>query len=103
MENKFDKIIKWERMMALINVLESSMTHSKEDGYVGKVNFRVENHKQPYEITLYSKNGREWMYSLNFLNESGSEEEIDALEELLEENDEMYELLVDAARSKLQS
>ncbi|MDF2964155.1 MAG: hypothetical protein K0S39_5890 [Paenibacillus sp.] len=87
----------------MINVLEASMTHSKEDGYVGKVEFRVENHKQPYEITLYSKNNKDWMYSLNFLNESGSEEEIDALEELLEEDDELYNLLVDAAKSKLQA
>jgi hypothetical protein len=87
----------------VINVLEASMTHSKEDGYVGKVEFRVENHKQPYEITLYSKNNKDWMYSLNFLNESGSEEEIDALEELLEEDDELYNLLVDAAKSKLQA
>ncbi|TDF99734.1 hypothetical protein [Paenibacillus piri] len=85
----------------MISVLEASMTHSKEDGYVGKVEFRVEQHKQPYEITLYSKNGKEWMYSLNFLHESGSEEEIDALEELLEEDDELYDSLINAAKSKL--
>jgi len=81
--------------------LEASMTHSKEDGYVGKVEFRVEDHKQPYEITLYSKNGKDWMYSLNFLNESGSEEEIDALEERIEEDDELYEYLIQTAKSKL--
>jgi hypothetical protein len=89
-------------MIELITILEASMTHNSEDGYVGKVEFSVENHKQPYEITLYSKNKKEWMYSLNFLNESGSEEEIEALEELLEEDDEAYELLVDTALSKLQ-
>ncbi|MCR8631712.1 hypothetical protein NV381_10900 [Paenibacillus sp. N5-1-1-5] len=86
----------------LITILESSMTHSKEDGYVGKVEFRVDNHKQPYEITLYRKKGKEWSYSLNFLKDSGGEEEIEAVEELLEENDEIYELLVEAAKSKLQ-
>jgi hypothetical protein len=89
------------RMMKLINVLQAGMTHSKEDGYVGKVEFSCEGHKQPYEITFYSKSGKDWMYSLNFLNESGSEEEIDAVEEMLEEDDELYERLVEAAKSKL--
>lgn len=86
----------------MITILEAGITHSKADGYVGKVEFRVEGHKQPYEITLHSKNKKEWMYSLNFLNESGSEEEIEALEELLEEDDEVYDLLVNAATSKLE-
>jgi hypothetical protein len=89
-------------MNFMIRVLDATMEHSKEDGYVGKVEFEVENHKKPYEITLQSKKGKEWSYSLNFLNESGSEEEIDAVEELLEENDEQFDLLVNAARSKLQ-
>ncbi|WP_312886534.1 hypothetical protein [Paenibacillus foliorum] len=89
--------------MLLITILEASMTHSKEDGYIGKVEFSVENHKQPYEITLYrKKNNKEWSYSLNFLKDSGGEEEIEALEELLEEDDEIYEQLIEAAKSKLQ-
>jgi predicted RNase H-like HicB family nuclease len=85
----------------MINVLEASMTHSKEDGYVGKVAFEVANHKQPYEIMLYRKKGKEWGYSLNFLKEPGGEEEIEALEELLEENDEIFDQLIEAAQSKL--
>jgi hypothetical protein len=85
----------------MIRVLEASMEYDKEDGYVGKVAFEVVNHKQPYEITLYSKKGKEWSYSLNFLHESGGEEEIEALEELLEDDDEIYEQLIEAARSKL--
>ncbi|WP_331281302.1 hypothetical protein [Paenibacillus sp. UNC451MF] len=89
-------------MSPLINVLAASMTYSKEDGYVGKVEFEVQDHKLPYEITLYSKNGKEWSYGLFFLNESGSEDEILAVEDLLEENDEWYDFLVEAAKSKLQ-
>ncbi|NHN30569.1 hypothetical protein [Paenibacillus agricola] len=85
----------------MIHILEASMTHSKEDGYVGKVSFEVANHKQPYEIMLYRKRGKEWGYSLNFLKEPGGEEEIEALEELLEENDELYNQLIEAAQSKL--
>lgn len=87
----------------MINVLDASMTHSKADGYVGKVTFEVANHKQPYEIMLYRKRGKEWGYSLNFLKEPGGEEEIEALEELLEENDELYNQLIEAAQSKLPS
>jgi hypothetical protein len=86
----------------MIRVLNANMEYSKEDGYVGKVEFEVQNHLQPYEITLVSKKGKEWSYSLNFLNESGSEEQIDQVEELLEEDDEQFELLINAAKSKLE-
>jgi hypothetical protein len=85
-----------------IKILKAKMTHSKEDGYVGNVEFLVESHKEAYEITLYSKNTNEWSYGLHFLNSSGSEEEIFAVEELLDENDECFEQLVDAAKASLQ-
>jgi hypothetical protein len=84
-----------------LTILNANMTHNKEDGYVGHVGFQVENHKHDYEITLQSKYGKEWMYALNFLNESGSEEDILAVEEVIEENDEWFDLLVEAAKSKL--
>lgn len=84
-----------------IRIMNAEMNHSKEDGYVGKVEFEVENHKRPYEMTLHSKNAKEWMYSLHFLNESGSEEEILSVEDYLEESDEGFDQLVDAAKSKL--
>jgi hypothetical protein len=84
-----------------LTILDAKMTHSKSDGYVGHVGFQVENHKTDYEITLVSKHGKDWDYALNFLNESGSEEDILAVEEHLEENDEWFDLLVEAARSKL--
>ncbi|PZE21747.1 hypothetical protein [Paenibacillus xerothermodurans] len=87
----------------MISVLNAGMEHSKEDGYIGRVEFTVENHKQPYEITLYSKNGNNWSYSLNFLNESGGEEEIDQVEEILEEDDEQYEKIISAAKSQLRT
>lgn len=85
-----------------VNIVESSMTHSKESGYVGHVVFQVEGHSVPYEMTLHSKNAKEWSYSLNFSGKSGSEEEIDAVEEMLEDNDELFDSLVNAARSNLQ-
>ncbi|MCS7461961.1 hypothetical protein N0M98_17630 [Paenibacillus doosanensis] len=90
-------------MSPLITILQAAMTYSKEEGYVGKVEFQVQDHKLPYEMTLYSKSGRDWSYGLHFLNESGSEEQILEVEDLLEENDEWFDFLVDAAKSKLQS
>jgi hypothetical protein len=85
-----------------IIIQKAEMTHSKENGYVGNVEFLVETHKEPYEITIYSKNQKEWSYGLHFLNASGSEEEIFAVEELLDENDEYFNLLVDAAKAALE-
>jgi hypothetical protein len=85
-----------------IIIQKAEMTHSKENGYVGNVEFLVESHKEPYEITIYSKNQKEWSYGLHFLNVSGSEEEIFALEELLDENDEYFNQLVDAAKAALE-
>jgi hypothetical protein len=86
-----------------ITIDQAKMQHSKESGYVGSVEFRVENHKEPYEITLHSKNGKEWSYGLHFLQTSGSEEEIFAVEELLDEHDEYFDLLVNAAKETLEN
>jgi len=84
-----------------ITIQKAEMTYSKENGFVGNVEFTVESHKAPYEITFYSKNQKEWSYGLHFLNASGSEDEIFALEELLDDSDEYFNLLVDAAKANL--
>ncbi|MBH5316456.1 hypothetical protein I6N90_01380 [Paenibacillus sp. GSMTC-2017] len=87
--------------MANITIIDASMTYSKEDGYVGKVQFSVEGHDQEYEIALHSKRGSDWGYGLFFLNESGSEEQFLALDNELEEDDELFEVLIHAAQEKL--
>jgi hypothetical protein len=84
-----------------MNILQASMSHTKEDGYVGKVEFEVPGHKEPYEITLHSKKGDEWSYGLFFSKQSGNEEEIMAVEDWLEEDDAAYFRLVDAAMNAL--
>ncbi|SDT49031.1 hypothetical protein SAMN05444162_4553 [Paenibacillaceae bacterium GAS479] len=84
--------MKWE-------IIQAEMTFNKEDGYVGKVEFKVEGHKQPYEVALHSKRGRDWAYGLFFKNEAGPENEIELVEEELEENDELYDELIEAARA----
>lgn len=84
-----------------IQVLSAQMTRSKEDGYVGRVQFMYKDHPQPYEMTLHSKHRRDWMYSLIFARESGSEEQIVELEDRLEEDDELFDFLVETAQKEL--
>lgn len=71
--------------------------HRTEEGFLGTVQFEVESHKEPYQILFHSKNGQDWGYSLHFLHESGPEEEIDAVDQYLETNDDAFDDLLDAA------
>ncbi|GBF74189.1 hypothetical protein PA598K_02521 [Paenibacillus sp. 598K] len=80
-----------------ITIIHASMTHSPEDGYVGKVQFRAEGHRDAYEIALQSKRGKEWSYGLFFVDTSGREEEIFQMEERLEEDDELFDWLTETA------
>lgn len=86
--------------MVKVNILGADMKFSEHDGYLGHVRFAAEGHKQPYELTLQS-DGRvdDWNYALNFLNESGKEEEIELVERAIEEEDELFDSLVEAAMS----
>lgn len=85
-----------------IEILNASMSHTEEEGYVGKVAFAVTGHTAPYEISFQRKKGKEWGYGLFFLNEPGKEEEIMWLEDKLEEEDEWFEQLLAAAKEKLE-
>jgi hypothetical protein len=79
------------------------MSHSEDTGYVGIVQFEVAGHKQPYEVTIQSDNCRNnWSYALNFSSQSGSEEEIQAVDERLEEDDAFFEQFVAAAKAALE-
>lgn len=85
-----------------VNIIQAGMTYSKEDGYVGNVHFEVDGHQQGYEITLQSKRGNDWGYGLFFLSGSGNEEQLLEVEDEIEENDELFEQLIEAAKSALQ-
>ncbi|WP_261800067.1 hypothetical protein [Paenibacillus sp. PAMC21692] len=89
--------------MLQIFIIDASMTHSKEDGFVGKVQFSVEGHDNEYEIALQSKRGSDWGYGLFFLHNSGNEEQLLALEDELEEDDELFDYLIQTAKSKLEA
>lgn len=83
-----------------ITILNASMRKS-EEGYAGTVQFRVEGHAIPYEMTLFSEKGDDYEYGLHFLNESGSEEQISKVEEYLEESDDAFYRLIQAAEASL--
>lgn len=74
-----------------------------EDGYVGQVVFTVEGHPKPYEITLFSKNGKDWDYGLHFAESPGSEQLIDEVEAYLEEEEDAFNALVEAAKQALRT
>jgi len=84
-----------------IAIQHAEMTKEPEGGYRGRVFFEAEGHKKPYEVTLLSKKGTVWDYSLSFGKESGPEEQINAMEAALEEDDELFDSLIDAAMDKL--
>ena len=81
-----------------VEIIHADMSYSDADGYLGHVHFRVDGHKQPYELTLHSE-GRmdDWNYSLNYLHASGIEKEIEAVERAIEEDDDFFDMLAEAA------
>jgi len=79
-------------------LLQAEMSYSEQDGYLGRVQFEVEGHQQPYELTLQSdKRWDDWNYSLNFMSVSGGEQDIEAVEQALETDDDFFDDLVEAA------
>jgi len=84
-----------------IRIIAAEMKTSPEDGYIGNVRFAVEGHPKDYEMTLYSKKGKDWEYGLHFAEESGSDDLIEAVEAYLEENDEAFDAIVDAAYASM--
>ncbi len=84
-----------------LNILQANMHKDDEGAFLGKTIFEVEGHKAAYEITLFSKRGKEWDYSLNYAQESGLEAEFVAVDEWLEQDDDVFDELLDAARNTL--
>lgn len=80
-----------------IHIEHVDMKRNEDDHFVGHTVFGIEGYKDTFEITFFSKRGKEWDYSLNFHKESGSEEELFRLDQLLEEDDDIYNQLLDAA------
>lgn len=84
-----------------VKILGASMDYTKENGFVGRIQFEIVGQQNQYEMTIHSRKRTEWGYGLFFLNESGDEDELLAVEDMLEEDDELFDYLVNAAEEKL--
>lgn len=85
-----------------LTIVEAAMKKDESGGYLGRTVFRAEAHKSDYEITFFSKKGKEWDYSLNYANEPGVEEQFLQVDEALEQDDDLFDTLLDAAWDTLQ-
>ncbi|WP_106767688.1 hypothetical protein [Paenibacillus faecalis] len=83
--------------MSQITIERAGMHRDEEDHFIGYAVFSIQGHTSAYEITFMSKNGKDWDYSLNYAEESGQEEEFLQADELIEEDDELFDDLLDAA------
>lgn len=84
-----------------VHIQQAQMTKDENGVYLGQVVFGVNGHESVYEITFYSKRGKEWDYSLHFAGEPRVEEEMMEMDSWIEENDDLFDYLLDAAWSKL--
>lgn len=85
-----------------VKIAKASMRQNEDQHYLGQVIFELENVKSPYEISFFSKNGKDWDYNLHFTAQSGDEEEFYELDAKLEEDDELFDELLSAAWNTLE-
>ncbi|TVX92880.1 hypothetical protein [Paenibacillus agilis] len=80
-----------------VHIVSAQMKTDAEGAYLGTVVFKLEGYQHPYELTVFSKKGKEWDYSLHYTSDSGGEEELLKLDERLEEDDDLFDTLLEAA------
>ena len=80
-----------------LDIIKAEMKRVEDRSFVGRTVFTLENHSSAYEITFFSTRGTEWDYSLSFAGEPGSEEQFLEVDSLLENDDDVYNQLLDAA------
>lgn len=85
----------------ILNIITAEMNKQEDGSYIGKTVFQVETHKVNYEVTFFSKRGHDWDYSLHFAGEPGDEEQLLLVDAHIEQNDEAFDSLLDAAWNNL--
>ncbi|MCM3783774.1 hypothetical protein M3231_12390 [Neobacillus mesonae] len=78
-------------------VIKASMGKNENNEWLGSTVFVMGENTVEYEISFFSKNGKDWDYSLHFADEPGEEEEFLKLDAQIEEDDELFDDLLDAA------
>lgn len=86
-----------------LNIIKADMQRQEDGTYIGRTVFQVPSHKANYEITFFSKKGNDWDYSLHYADEPGIEEQFLLVDERIEEDDEWFDRLLDAAWETLPS
>ncbi|MBP1903926.1 hypothetical protein J2Z32_000543 [Paenibacillus turicensis] len=80
-----------------INVVAASMKKEADGSFLGKTIFQANEDPTKYEITFFSKRGKDWDYSLHYADEPGNEELLLAVDAHIEQSDEDFDQLLDAA------
>lgn len=89
--------LKEDENVSQVQIERAGMQRDEQDHFIGYAIFTYEGHTAPYEITFHSKDGRDWDYSLNFADEPGLEEQFLTVDELIEQSDDLFDDLLDAA------
>lgn len=84
-------------------VISATMRQEEDGSFLGQAVFKMEGQKSAFEISFFSKKGKEWDYSLHYAEGERIEEELLAIDELLEEDDDLFDILLDAARDTMDS
>lgn len=86
-----------------VTITKASMRQEENKSYIGQVVFQLEQLKSPYEVSFFSKNGKDWDYNLHFTAQSGDEEEFYELDAKLEGDDDLFDELLSAAWDTLEA
>ncbi|MGG6310832.1 hypothetical protein [Paenibacillus macerans] len=84
-----------------LNIIHAEMNPQEDGTFIGKTVFEISSHKAGYEITFFSKKGRDWDYSLHYAGEPGVEEQLLEVDARIEEDDAWFDALLDAAMNTL--
>ncbi|MNW24035.1 hypothetical protein D3C74_07460 [compost metagenome] len=84
-------------------VISATMRKEEDGSFLGQAVFKMEGQKSAFEISFFSKKGKEWDYSLHYAEGERIEEELLAIDELLAEDDDLFDMLLDAARDTMES
>ncbi|GGH22032.1 hypothetical protein [Paenibacillus segetis] len=85
-----------------LNIINAEMNKQEDGSYIGKTVFQVDSHKANYEVTFYSKKGSDWDYSLHFAGEPGDEDQLLLVDAHIEQDDEGFDDLLDAAWNSME-
>lgn len=85
-----------------LNIIEASMTKEADGSYLGKTIFTADENEIKYEITFFSKRGKDWDYSLHYADEPGNEELLLAVDAYIEQSDDAFDDLLDAALNTME-